>query len=228
MAPWQNQASSERKPGLTQDLIFRLFLRLGCFAALYLLGIIIFYRLGLASQAALAVTASASFAVMAVALGLARANRRRRVDRRVATVIAAGAALILFGAMYWAPATHLLVGPFLFSGLAAGAHRLSCRTTPVLGAVALCAYLGVTFLLYPQTGNAALLQMQLLHALTAVLALPGFVLLAGRLHNLSGALHEASSKLHDINEDARRDHLTGCYNRRYTATPPHCSSSRNA
>jgi diguanylate cyclase (GGDEF)-like protein len=47
------------------------------------------------------------------------------------------------------------------------------------------------------------------------LTLPGFVLLAGRVRQLHGALFKAGLKIKNIEEEARRDPLIGCYNRRY-------------
>lgn len=203
---------------MMQDPVFRLTLRLCCFAALYLLGLVVFYRLGLAGVPALGIAAGGCMAVIAAVLAFALSNRRRRrLDRRAGTLIAAGALAILLCVMYAAPATHLLVGPFVFSGLAASAHRLSRPRAAAIGATASAAYLVIVLFSYLQGRNDALLTLQLLHLLTFVLAVPGLVVLAGQLHTLSGALREASSKLHDIHEDARRDHLTGCYNRRYTS-----------
>jgi len=47
------------------------------------------------------------------------------------------------------------------------------------------------------------------------LTLPGLALVANRVQRLNNALFRASRKIKDIEEDAQRDVMLGCFNRRY-------------
>ena len=51
--------------------------------------------------------------------------------------------------------------------------------------------------------------------LVLALTLPGLILLGRRMRHLYRALYKASIKIEHVQEDARRDALTGSYNRRY-------------
>jgi len=60
-----------------------------------------------------------------------------------------------------------------------------------------------------------MLQLEGALMLSLLLTLPGFVVLASRMQQLHNALFKATRKIKDIEEDARRDVLLGCFNRRY-------------
>ena len=81
--------------------------------------------------------------------------------------------------------------------------------------LALLAYVGVMAAQYHLQQDLALLRLQGLHLLALALTLPVFVLLMGRVQRLYRILHHANRKIKNIQEDAQRDVLTGCFNRRY-------------
>jgi diguanylate cyclase (GGDEF)-like protein len=79
----------------------------------------------------------------------------------------------------------------------------------------LAGYALVISLHYRHMHDGDLLWPESLHWLVLALALPGFVILTGRVQRLHGALQKAGMKIKNIEESARRDALTDCYNRRY-------------
>lgn len=116
---------------------------------------------------------------------------------------------------YREPITQILFAPFAFVALAYGIFSVPRKLMLWLIVAALAAYAGVVALQYQAQSNLALLRLQGLHWLALALSLPTFVLLMGRVQRLYRILHHASRKIKNIQEDAQRDALTGCYNRRY-------------
>ena len=57
--------------------------------------------------------------------------------------------------------------------------------------------------------------LDLMQMLVFALTLPALLALGKRMRDLYRALHRAGIKIEHVQEDARRDALTGCYNRRY-------------
>jgi diguanylate cyclase (GGDEF)-like protein len=60
-----------------------------------------------------------------------------------------------------------------------------------------------------------ILRLEWAQLLALTITLPGFTVLASRVQRLHSALFQATKKIKDIEEDARRDVLLGCFNRRY-------------
>lgn len=194
----------------------RQLLIVGGFAALYLFALLVFHALGLLPRSTLAAAALASALAIGVfcavfACGL---NRRAAEPSLGAPMALCGLAILLW-VMYMAPATHILFAPHVFVTIAFGTYRLSTRTMVLLALAALAGFGAVIQLHYFEGGEPGLLQSELLHLLTAALALPGLMLLAVRVRRMNNALFKAGLKIENIKENARRDPLLGCYNRRY-------------
>lgn len=187
------------------------------FTALYLFGLLVFSLQGLLTQATLAATALVSAAVIGVFLLLFASNLNRHASDRnlVAEQILCGLTVLL-SVTYAAPATHIMFGPYLLLTLAFGTYRLGARTIFLLLAVALTGFGAVVFAHYLEHQDAALLRSESLHVLLLLLVLPGFLLLAARVRRTNQALFRAGVKIVTIKENARRDPMLGCYNRRYT------------
>ena len=187
-------------------------------------GLVAVYAAGLAGFCALGVVPAESLLVLAamVVAGFAgfallvRLGVNQRVrDRYLKAPIVAVMLACMMVMFYREPITQILFAPFAFVALAYGIFSVPRKLMLWLIVAALAAYAGVVALQYQAQSNLALLRLQGLHWLALALSLPTFVLLMGRVQRLYRILHHASRKIKNIQEDAQRDALTGCYNRRY-------------
>jgi len=137
---------------------------------------------------------------------------RDRSMRLPITLSLLGMMLVL---LYLSPLTHILFLPFLFLMMAFAMHRVPPRTVFVLSLLTLAGYAGVILLHTGHGWRPAVLQLEWMQLLALSVTLPGFTLLASRVQHLHNALFKATRKIRDIEEDARRDVLLGCFNRRY-------------
>ena len=187
------------------------------FTALYLFGLLVFNLQDLLAQSTLAAAALASAAVLGIFYLLFASGLNRRAANRTLTAeqILCGLAILLWVA-YAAPATHIMFGPYLLLTLAFGTYRLGARAIFLLLAAALAGFCAVLFAHYLERQDAGLLRSELQHLLVLLLVLPGFLLLAARVRRMNQALYQAGVEIVTIKENARRDPLLGCYNRRYT------------
>lgn len=117
--------------------------------------------------------------------------------------------------VYAAPVTQILLGPFAFVALSYGVFAVPRRMLLGLCAAAFVAYGLVIWVHYLQRHDEALLRLEVLHWMALVLSLPVFVVLMGKVQRLYRSLYQASRKIKNIQEDAKRDTLVGCFNRRY-------------
>ena len=123
-----------------------------------------------------------------------------------------GAMLVL---VYVAPVTQILLAPFAFVALSYGVFAVPRRMLLTLCALAFVAYGLVIWLHHYQRQDDALLRLELLHWIALALSLPVFVAWMGKVQRLYRSLDQASRKIKNIQEDAKRDTLVGCFNRRY-------------
>lgn len=127
-------------------------------------------------------------------------------------VTALGCMLVV---VYLDPVMQILLAPFTFVAMAYGMYRISRAKAFLLAFCMLVGYALVIVLHYAQQENEALLRLELLHFVALAVALPSFVFLIGKVQLLHRILHRASRKIKNIQEDAQRDTLLGCFNRRY-------------
>jgi diguanylate cyclase (GGDEF)-like protein len=123
-----------------------------------------------------------------------------------------GAMLVL---VYVVPVTQILLAPFAFVALSYGVFAVPRRMLLTLCALAFVAYGLVIWLHHYQRQDDALLRLELLHWIALALSLPVFVAWMGKVQRLYRSLDQASRKIKNIQEDAKRDTLVGCFNRRY-------------
>ena len=183
---------------------------------LYAVALTGFYALGVVGAQVLWVLAgltAAGFAVFGAVFrsGLQRKLRLRHLKLGIVTT-AIGGMLAVF---YLEPVTQILLAPFMFVAVAYGIFTVPRRTLLVLTAAVLCAYAAVIAAHYAEQGNDALLRLELMHLLALAVSVPAFIVLMGRVQRLYRSLYQASRKIKNIQEDAQRDVLTGCFNRRY-------------
>lgn len=199
-----------------QNARLQRLLLIGLFGLFYLVGVAVFYMHGLVDQVALTtatvlITSTVSMFYLCFLTGWN--NRAREKNLRVPiSLCAIGIMLVL---SYMAPATQILFTPFLFLTMTFVLHRVSPKMMLLLTIVTLCGYLLVIVVHYQQYRDWAMLQLEGALMLSLLLTLPGFVVLASRMQQLHNALFKATRKIKDIEEDAQRDVLLGCYNRRY-------------
>lgn len=185
-------------------------------AALYVMGVAGFYLLGVVQARTLWVLvamSAAAFAGFALVVWMG-ANQRLR-DRHLKGPIVGAMLAAMMVVFYLEPVTQILFAPFAFVAVAYGIFSVSRRRMLWLISAALLAYAAVGAAQYQTQPNLALVRLQGLHLLALMLSLPTFVLLMGRVQRLYRVLHNASRKIKNIQEDAQRDALTGCFNRRY-------------
>ena len=183
---------------------------------LYGLALVGFYALGVIEARILGVLAALIAGAGLVRWLVSAWGLRRRLRQRhmaLASVAAALSGMLLL--CYLAPITQILLAPFALVAVAYGAFTVPRRALLVLAAVMLGVYAGVVGLHHAQQHNAALLRLESLHGLALAVALPAFILLTDKVQRLYRSLYQASRKIKNIQEDAQRDALTGCFNRRY-------------
>lgn len=186
------------------------------FAALYLAVLGIFYLRGqielrvLQLATVLICTSYLIFYLLFVSgLNLKSSARNLRTPMTVAAV-----GIMLF-VVYLAPVTQMAFIPFLLLTMAFVMHRMPARTMFNMSFATLLAYGLIVYVHYRQRGDYELLTLELMQFVGLMFTLPGFVMLADRVQRLHSALYKANRKIRDIEEDAQRDVLLGCYNRRY-------------
>ena len=116
--------------------------------------------------------------------------------------------------VYRAPGTRLAFAAFFFVALMFCMLRHSGRKVAVFGSLSLLAYALVIGLRYADNRDAGTLRVDLLQMVVLAVTLPWFLFVAGHVKRLQRGLSEINSKLEDLEERARRDDLTGVYNRR--------------
>lgn len=117
--------------------------------------------------------------------------------------------------VYVAPVTQIAFIPFLFLILAFVMHRVTPREVLFLAGVTLVGYGVVVAVHYRARNDNDMLMLECAQFLVLAVTLPAFAVLANRVQRLHSALFKANRKIRDIEEDAQRDVLLGCFNRRY-------------
>lgn len=188
----------------------------GLFAAFYLAVLGIFHLQGqielrvVQIAAALIGTSYVVFYLLFVTgLNLKSSARNLRTPMTVSAV-----GIMLF-VVYLAPVTQMVFIPFLLLTMAFVMHRMSSKTMSTLSMAILLVYGSIIYVHYRQRGDLDLLSLEVMQFIALMFTLPGFVMLAGRVQRLHSALYKANRKIRDIEADAQRDALLGCYNRRY-------------
>lgn len=203
---------------LRRQRTMRRLLLIGGFAALYLFALLVFREQGLLPEPVLIVAGvavglsiTAFFALFVLGL-----NRKMAEKSLIAPMVLCALAIMLW-VIYRAPATHIGFAPLVLVTLAFGTFRVTARMTFLLALIAMVGF-GAVIYAHSLAGNVAplLLQAEWLSLLVTGLTLPGFMLLAARVRRMDDALFRAGVKIIHIKENARRDPMLGCYNRRYT------------
>ena len=188
----------------------------GVLMLIYLLVIGIFYLQGLIGLGVLQVNvvlAGGFFLLFRLSFALGLNLRIQEKNLRLPmTVSAIG---VMLYTVYIAPVTQIAFVPFLFLLMAFVMHRLSPREMLFLAGATLAGYALVVAAHYATLTESAMLTIECAQLLVLAVTLPGFAVLANRVQRLHSALFKANRKIRNIEEDAQRDGLLGCFNRRY-------------
>ncbi|MBV7455876.1 GGDEF domain-containing protein [Acidovorax sp. sif1233] len=188
----------------------------GGLIGLYVLAMAGFYALGMVDVQVLAVLVVLAVLGCGAFWGIFSSGLHKKVrHRHLKLAIVATALACMVGVFYLAPVTQILLVPFTFVAVAYGIFTVPRPALLALAACMLCLYAVVVGLHYVEQKNDALLRLEALHWLALALSLPTYILLMGRVQRLYRSLYHASRKIKNIQEDAQRDPLVGCFNRRY-------------
>ena len=198
-----------------QDLRVRRFLLASAFSVLYLVVLIVFYTQDKIDRA----TLLQAHAIVAVLIAVFYGVFRLRLNLRFADPSLTGWQLMaaictMLYVVYHAPDTRLAFTAFFFVALMFGMLRQSDMKLAVLGTIALASFVLVALVRYMRNQDVEMLQLDMLQFVVIGATFPWFVFIGGRIRRLQRDLTEASTRLEDIEEQARRDDLTGVYNRR--------------
>lgn len=198
-----------------QQLRLRRFLLASVFSLLYLVVLLIFHSQDKIDTPTLA---HACEIVVAVILGFFIAFRLglnlRFADPSLTVGQILAALFTMAFVFYRAPEARSAFAGFFFVALTFGMLRCGAAKLAILVVVALAAFLLVALLRYSAGQNAEILRLDMLQFVVIAITFPWFVFIGGRVKQLQRSLLDVSIKLEDIEEQARRDDLTGVYNRR--------------
>jgi len=200
---------------IRQGLRLRRFLLASGFSVLYLAVLTVFYKEDKVDRETL-LSALAIVAVIIIvffAIFQLRLNLRFADPSLTAWQLLAAVCTMLY-VVYHAPDTRLAFTAFFFVAMMFGMLRHSDMKLAVLGSASVASYALVTGFRYTQNHDVEMLRLDLLQFVVMVTTFPWFLLLGGRVKRLQRDLTAASIKLVDTEEKARRDDLTGVYNRR--------------
>jgi predicted signal transduction protein with EAL and GGDEF domain len=198
-----------------QRLRLRRFLFASAFSVLYLVVLGVFYTQDMIDRRTLA----QAFAIVAVLIAGFSAVFRSGLNLRFRDPSLTGGQLLtsvvtMLYVVYRAPDTRLAFASFFFVALMFGMLRHTAHKLAVLGGLSLFAFALVIGLRYVNHHDTDVVRRDVLQLVVIASTLPWFLFIGSHVKRLQRGLDEASVKLEDIEERARRDDLTGFYNRR--------------
>jgi len=198
-----------------QALRLRRFLFASAFSVLYLVILVVFHSQDKIDSVTLAQAAAIVSALILAfcAMFLSGLNLRFPDASLTAWQFLASIFTMLYVA-YRAPDTRLAFTAFFFVALMFGMLRHTSGKLAMLGGVSLLAFALVIGLRYANQHEPEIVRLDLLQLVVIAVTLPWFLFIGGHVKRLQRGLDEVSVKLEDIEERARRDDLTGFYNRR--------------
>jgi diguanylate cyclase len=209
------EASSSSRDDFKQGLRLRRFLFASAFSMVYLVVLAVFYMQDridretlLQACAVIAALILAFFCLFQLGLNLRFPDPSLTVWQFVASVCT------MLYVVYRAPETRIAFTAFFFVALMFGMLRHSSKKVALLGSISLLAFALVVWLRYAGNRDAEMLRLDMLQVAVVAVTLPWFVFIGGHVKRLQRGLSEVNTRLEDLEEKARRDDLTGVYNRR--------------
>jgi len=198
-----------------QRLRLRRFLFASAFSVLYLVVLAVFHTQDMIDRS----TLLQAVAIVAVLIAMFSAVFKSGLNLRFPDPSLTGGQMLtsvftMLYVVYRAPDTRLAFASFFFVALMFGMLRHTARKLAVLGGISLCAFASVIALRYINHQDPKVVRLDLLQLVVIASTLPWFLFIGSHVKRLQRGLDEVSVKLEDIEERARRDDLTGFYNRR--------------
>ena len=198
-----------------QRLRLRRFMQASIFSVLYLLVLVIFYTQDKVDRGTLFEACAIVSTVICGFFIVFRLGFNRRFPDPSLTVFQLLAAVFtMLFVLYRAPDSRLAFTAFFFVALMFGMLRCSGTKLAVLGVISLAAFALVIVCRYSGNHDAEMARLDMLQFVVISITFPWFLFIGGRVKQLQRDLLEVNIKLEDIEEQARRDDLTGVYNRR--------------
>jgi diguanylate cyclase (GGDEF)-like protein len=215
MRDLSSDATAPTRDDFKQRLRLRRFMLASIFSLLYLLVLVLFYTQDKVDRVTLLQTCAIVAAVILGFFIIFRLGLNLRFPDPSLTVFQLLAAVftMLFG-VYRAPDSRLAFTAFFFVALMFGMLRCSGTKLAVLGSVSSAAFALVVWRRYSGNHDTDMLRLDMLQFVVIAVTFPWFVFIGGRVKQLQRDLREVNIRLEDIEEKARRDDLTGIYNRR--------------
>jgi diguanylate cyclase (GGDEF)-like protein len=208
-------APSPAATGARQRLRLRRFLFASGFSVLYALVLAIFHAVGRIGATTLAEACAlvGAFVLLFFVLFGSGLNLRFRDPSLTVWQLAAAVATMLY-VVYYAPDTRVAFAAFFFVALMFGMLRLSGSSLALVGACSVGMFAAVVGYRYAHDRDDATLELDLLQCAVMGVTFPWLLFIGEHVKRLKRDAREASLKLDDVEETARRDELTGLYNRR--------------
>jgi diguanylate cyclase len=201
--------------GSKQSLRLRRFLLASGLSLLYLVVLLVFHTLGRIDRAILLQACVIVPLLLLAFFILFRTGLNLRFpDPSLTAWQFLSSVFTMLYIAYRAPDTRLAFGAFLFVALMFGMLRNSAKKLATLGSVSLLSFAAVIGLRYANHPDTDVLRLDLLQFIVIAVTLPWFLYIGEHVKRLERGLSEASVRLEDIEEQARRDDLTGVFNRR--------------
>jgi diguanylate cyclase len=198
-----------------QRLRLRRFTLASIFSILYLFVLVIFYTQDKVDRATLFTTcALVATVICGISVVFRLGFNLRFPDPSLTALQFFAAVFTMLFVVYRAPDSRLAFTAFFFVALMFGMLRCSGRKLAMLGSVSLAAFALVISVRYSGNHDAEMLRLDMLQGVVIGITFPWFVFIGGRVKQLQRDLVDVNTKLEDIEEKARRDDLTGVYNRR--------------
>ncbi len=222
-----SETPSPTRGELKQHLRLRRFLQASIFSVLYLLVLAIFYTQDKVDRETLF---EACAIVATIILGLFFVFRLglnlRFPDPSLTVFQLLAAVFTMLFVVYRAPDSRLAFTAFFFVALMFGMLRCSSTKLAVLGLISLAGFALVIWRRYSDNHDAEMLRLDVLQFVVIAITFPWFVFIGGGVKQLQRDLLDVNIKLEDIEEKARRDDLTGVYNRRALMVAMEASKQR--
>ncbi|MBI3229972.1 MAG: GGDEF domain-containing protein [Burkholderiales bacterium] len=149
------------------------------------------------------------------AIALLSGFNLRAADKTLSAQMAFCMLTVMATTLHIEPATQILYTPFGLLIIMSCAFRLREKTLLAVVIYALAGNLLANLSYFVLARDNHLLLTGLLHCGALAITMPGFAMLATRVRRLYRSLYMVSVKMESIEEHARRDELTGSFNRRY-------------
>jgi diguanylate cyclase len=198
-----------------QRLRLRRFLFASAFSLLYLVVLAVFHTQGRIDAVTLVRACAAVAAlIMAFCVLFVTGLNLRFPDPSLTAWQFLASVLTMVCVAYAAPDTRLVFTAFLFVALMFAMLRHDGRTLATLGAISLLAFALLILLRIARRESDETIRLDLLQFLVMAVTLPWFLFIGNHVKRLQRGLTEVHTRLEDVEEQARRDELTGALNRR--------------